>query len=166
MSDIATLRRRVEAAKQSIGRIDARHGDYGARLAALLKKLEDRLRETWAEAERAQAAQARLGRENVQLRCLMHELLLAVELGNRDPLADMLRDVVARMTALVEATPESADAKARTGPSQASPPAALAKKRLRQGSTRGATGGPDRRPAPSRLRKQIRRITAIGKEPG
>lgn len=113
MSYIEELRKRVESAEQRFGLIDEQQRRYSERLITLMNALETARGEQQAEAQSAQARIAELVRENGELRGMLHALLLGVEAGSRDSLADTLRNLDARLTTMLGAAssvPEPASA--------------------------------------------------------
>lgn len=109
MSTIEELRRRVEAAEHRFGLIDEQERRYSERLIDLMNALEAAQTEKQAEAAAHQARLAELERENGELRGMLHALLLGVEAGSRDTLADTLHDLDSRLSGLLNAAPIPAE---------------------------------------------------------
>jgi hypothetical protein len=101
MSYIEELRQRVEAAERRFGLIDEQERRYSERLLTLMNALESAQEERQDEAASHQARIVELERENGELRGMLHALLLGVEAGSRDTLADTLRDLDARLSGMV-----------------------------------------------------------------
>lgn len=101
MSYIDELRQRVETAERRFGLIDEQQRRYSERLITLMNALESAQEERQGEAASHQARIAELERENGELRGMLHALLLGVEAGSRDMLADTLRDLDTRLSGMV-----------------------------------------------------------------
>lgn len=110
MSYIEELRQRVETAERRFGLIDEQQRRYSERLITLMNALESAQEERQAEATSHQARIVELERENGELRGMLHALLLGVEAGGRDTLADTLRDLDARLSGMVPSAPSEMSA--------------------------------------------------------
>lgn len=110
MSYIEELRQRVETAERRFGLIDEQQRRYSERLITLMNALESAQEERQAEATSHQARIVELERENGELRGMLHALLLGVEAGSRDTLADTLRDLDARLSGMVPSAPSEMSA--------------------------------------------------------
>ncbi len=107
MSYIEELRTRVETAERRFGLIDEQQRRYSERLIGLMNALESSEEERQGEAAALRDRIGQLEHENGELRSMLHALLLGVEAGGRDSLADILRDLDTRLSGMVR--PAAAD---------------------------------------------------------
>lgn len=108
MSYIEELRTRVETAERRFGLIDEQQRRYSERLISLMDALESSQEGRQTEAAALQGRIDALEHENGELRSMLHALLLGVEAGSRDSLAETLRNLDTRLSGMVR--PAAAEA--------------------------------------------------------
>lgn len=120
MSGIEDLRQRVTDAEKRFGLINETHAKYGGRLISLMNAIEECIREQQGELaqqksiveqhltenEQHKSTIARKEQDNEQLRTMLHSLLQAIEAGSNDLLADAMRQLDQRASALIGAPVE------------------------------------------------------------
>lgn len=120
MSGIEDLRQRVTDAEKRFGLINETHAKYGGQLISLMNAIEECIREQQGELaqqksiveqhltenEQHKSTIARKEQDNEQLRTMLHSLLQAIEAGSNDLLADAMRQLDQRASALIGAPVE------------------------------------------------------------
>ncbi|MEE8505945.1 MAG: hypothetical protein V3S40_06970 [Kiloniellales bacterium] len=120
MSGIEDLRQRVTDAEKRFGLINETHAKYGGRLISLMNAIEECIREQQGELaqqksiveqhltenEQHKSTIARKEQDNEQLRTMLHSLLQAIEAGSNDLLADAMRQLDQKASALIDAPVE------------------------------------------------------------
>ncbi len=113
MSGIEELRQRVAEAEEQFGLINETHAKYSGRLISLMNAIEGRILEQQDEIARQKPAieqhTARIEhseQDNEQLRTMLHSLLQAIEAGSQDKLAEAMRLLDQKASALVGAAVE------------------------------------------------------------
>ena len=123
MSGIEDLRQRVTDAEKRFGLINETHAKYGGRLISLMNAIEECIREQQGELaqqksiveqhltenEQHKSTIARKEQDNEQLRTMLHSLLQAIEAGSNDLLADAMRQLDQRASALIGAPAEASE---------------------------------------------------------
>lgn len=120
MSGIEDLRQRVTDAEKRFGLISETHAKYSGQLISLMNAIEECIREQQGELaqqksiveqhltenEQHKSTIARKEQDNEQLRTMLHSLLQAIEAGSNDLLADAMRQLDQRASALIGAPVE------------------------------------------------------------
>jgi len=101
MTDIDTLRQRVEAAERAVGQYNSHDAEYSERLLALFGGIEQRLLEQRDQLRQRDGRIKALEHESRELRAMLHALLLAVEDGGRGRVGIAVGELEKRVSALV-----------------------------------------------------------------
>ena len=112
MRNIGQLREQVVAAEQNYGQFVEQHAKYSKRLIHLVNAIENKIQAPQDEVERQRAEIASLNEENEQLYDIIVTLLQTINAGNLGGLSQTIRELVLKVSCIVEGDPDQGRAPA------------------------------------------------------